>query len=63
MYKDINILIYIIDILFFISIKNELFTMIEYNKYFAYFLGFLWSDGFVERYRENRRMLLYFRGC
>lgn len=31
--------------------------MIEYDRNFSYFLGFLWSDGFIERYRIGIEIL------
>jgi hypothetical protein len=31
--------------------------MIEYNKEFCYLLGFLWSDGYIERYRIGIEIL------
>jgi len=31
--------------------------MIKYDKNFVYYLGFLWSDGFVERYRIGIEIL------
>jgi Mor family transcriptional regulator len=33
------------------------YVNIVYNKYFIYFLGFLWSDGFIERKRVGVEIL------
>jgi len=32
-----------------------------YDKNFVYFLGFLWSDGFIERYRISDSFWVHMR--